>query len=125
MAAGFIASLTFLIIFLHDNDRELGAWNWVLAGAMLGLSFLMISDIRYPSFKKIGWSTRASIPILAVGILFVGATIVFYQVLPAVWFSAYLFYGLIRPMLSAKRREAVEEALGSEFDKDASEIETE
>ncbi|MED5418965.1 MAG: CDP-diacylglycerol--serine O-phosphatidyltransferase, partial [Verrucomicrobiota bacterium] len=100
MAAGFIASLTFLIIYLHDNDRELGAWNWVLAGAMLGLSFLMISSIRYPSFKKVGWSTRSSVPLLALGIIFVGATIVFFQVLPAVWFSAYLIYGLIRPMLS-------------------------
>ena len=114
MAAGFIASLTFLIIYLHDNDRELGAWNWVLAGAMLGLSFLMISDIRYPSFKRVGWSTRASIPLLAIGIIFVAATIVFFQVLPAVWFSAYLIYGLIRPLLSVQRRMAVEEALDSE-----------
>ena len=81
---------------------------------MLGLSFLMISDIRYPSFKKVGWSTRGSVPILAVGTILVGATIVFFQVLPAVWFSAYLIYGLIRPALSAKRRQAVEQALDSE-----------
>ena len=114
MAAGFIASLTFLIIYLHDNDRELGAWNWVLAGAMLGLSFLMISSIRYPTFKKVGWSTRASVPLLALGTIFVGATIVYFQVLPAVWFSAYLIYGLIRPMLSVQRRKAVEEMLDSE-----------
>ena len=81
---------------------------------MLGLSFLMISSIRYPSFKKIGWSTRSSVPLLALGIIFVGATIVFFQVLPAVWFSAYLIYGLIRPMLSVQRRKAVEEMLDSE-----------
>ena len=114
MAAGFIASLTFLIIYLHDNDRELGAWNWVLAGAMLGLSFLMISSIRFPSFKKVGGSTRARVPLLALGTIFVGATIVYFQVLPAVWFSAYLIYGLIRPMLSVQRRKAVEEMLDSE-----------
>ena len=122
MAAGFIASLTFLIIYFHDNDRELGAWNWVMAGAMLGLSFLMISDIRYPSFKKVGWSTRASIPLLAVGTIFVGATIVFFQVLPAVWFSAYLIYGLVRPVLSAKRRQAVEEVLDAEAEQNSEEI---
>ena len=116
MAAGFIASLTFLIIYLHDNDRQLGAWNWVLAGAMLGLSFLMISDIRYPSFKKVGWSTRASVPLLAVGTIFVGAMIAYYWILPAVLFSAYLVYGLVRPMLSVQRRKAVEEALDPEGD---------
>ena len=91
------------------------------AGAMLGLSFLMISDIRYPSFKKVGWSTRASIPLLAVGTIFVGATIVFFQVLPAVWFSAYLIYGLVRPVLSAKRRQAVEEVLDAEAEQNSEE----
>ena len=116
MAAGFIASLTFLIIYLHDNDRQLGAWNLVLAGAMLGISFLMISNIRYPSFKKVGWSTRASVPLLAVGTIFVGATIAYYWILPAVWFSAYLIYGLIRPMLSVQRRMAVEQALDDDGD---------
>ena len=114
MAAGFIASLTFLIIYLHDTDRHLGAWNWVLAGAMVGLSVLMISNIRYPSFKGVGWRTRASLPILAAGTLFVGAMIVYYWILPAVLFSAYLTYGLIRPFLSVRRRKAVEEALDSQ-----------
>src|SRR5690606_21140029 len=51
MAAGFISSLTFLIIYLNETDRDLGAWKFVLGGAMLGLSILMISDVRYPSFK--------------------------------------------------------------------------
>ena len=41
MAAGFIASLTFLVIDLHKNDHSLGAWKYVLAGAMLGLSLLL------------------------------------------------------------------------------------
>ena len=56
MAAGFIASLTFLIIDIYENDRALGPWIYVLAGAMLGISMLMISDVRYPSFKRIGRS---------------------------------------------------------------------
>ena len=108
MAAGFIASLTFLIIYFHDNDRELGAWNWVMAGAMLGLSFLMISDIRYPSFKKVGWITSKHPPPCSRND-FRGRHDCIFQVLPAVWFSAYLIYGLVRPVLSAKRRQAVEE----------------
>lgn len=114
MAAGFIASLTFLIIYLNDTDRQLGAWNWVLAGAMLGLSVLMISNIRYPSFKGIGWKTRASLPLLVLGTVSLGAMIYYYWILPAVLFSAYLLYGLIRPLLSVQRRKALEEALDSQ-----------
>ena len=37
-------------------------------------------------------------------------------ILPAVLFSAYLVYGLVRPMLSVQRRKAVEEALDPEVD---------
>ena len=44
MAAGFIASLTFLLIDLYQNDHEIGMWKYILAGAMLGLSLLMISE---------------------------------------------------------------------------------
>lgn len=109
MAAGFIASLTFLIIHLHQNDRHLGPWNWVLAGAMLGLSVLMISNIRYPSFKRVGWRTRASLPVLAMGTIFVGLTIVYYWIVPAILFSAYLLYPIVRPLIPIHRRRSVEE----------------
>lgn len=109
MAAGFIASLTFLIIHLHNNDRDLGLWNYVLAGAMLGLSALMISDVRYPSFKKVDWRTKASPLALLVGTVFAVALFRYYWILPAVLFSLYLVYGLIRPWLSTRWRKGVEE----------------
>ena len=111
MAAGFIASLTFLIIHLHDTDRDLGMWNYVLAITMLGLSGLMISNVRYPSFKKLDWRTRASLPILLVGTLMVAALIRYYWILPAILFSIYLVYGFIRPWISTRWRRGVEEAL--------------
>ncbi len=81
---------------------------------MLGLSVLMISNIRYPSFKGIGWKTRASLPLLVLGTVSLGAMIYYYWILPAVLFSAYLLYGLIRPLLSVQRRKALEEALDSQ-----------
>jgi CDP-diacylglycerol--serine O-phosphatidyltransferase len=108
MAAGFIASLTFLIIHLYNTDRELGAWNYVLALVMLGLSALMISDVRYPSFKGIGWKTRANLPVLVIVAIVVAALIRFYWILPAVLFSLYLLYGLVRPWVSARWRRGVE-----------------
>lgn len=111
MAAGFIASLTFLIIHFHDTDRDLGLWNYVLAGAMLGLSGLMISNVRYPSFKKVDWRTRASLPVLLVVALVVAALIRYYWIAPAILFSLYLVYGLVRPWISTRWRRGVEEVL--------------
>ena len=36
MAAGFIASITFLLIDLYHTDHELGAWKYVLAARCSG-----------------------------------------------------------------------------------------
>jgi CDP-diacylglycerol--serine O-phosphatidyltransferase len=108
MAAGFIASLTFLLIDLHQNDHELRYWKYVLAGAMLGLSLLMISDVRYPSFKKVGWRTRGTLPAIVIAVLLIYVTVQFRYVMPVVLFSVYLVYGLIRPWISQRMRRGIE-----------------
>ena len=108
MAAGFIASLTFLLIDLYKNDHELGMWKYILAGAMLGLSLLMISDVRYPSFKKVGWKTRGNLGAIVVALLLVIAVVQFRYVMPVVLFSMFLLYGFIRPWVSQKLRKEIE-----------------
>jgi len=116
MAAGFIASLTFLLIDLHQNDHELGYWKYVLGGAMLGLSFLMISDVRYPSFKKVDWRTRGTLGAIIIAILLIFITVQFRYVMPVVVFSLYLIYGMIRPWISQRMRKEIE--VESEPDED-------
>ncbi|MES2661346.1 MAG: CDP-diacylglycerol--serine O-phosphatidyltransferase [Verrucomicrobiota bacterium] len=108
MAAGFIASLTFLLIDLYKNDHELGWWKYFLAGAMLGLSLLMISDVRYPSFKKVDWRTRGTLGAIVIAMLLVFATVQFRYVMPVVLFSLFLLYGLVRPWVSQKLRKEIE-----------------
>lgn len=108
MAAGFIASLTFLLIDLYKNDHELGAWKYILAGAMLGLSLLMISDVRYPSFKKVGFNTRGTFGAIVAAVLLGFAIIQFRYVMPVVLFSIFLLYGFIRPWVSHKLRKEIE-----------------
>ena len=111
MAAGFIASLTFLLIDLYqknDNDLDLGFWKYILAGAMLGLSLLMISDVRYPSFKKVDWRTRGTLGAIVIAVLLVFATIQFRYIMPVVLFSAFLLYGFIRPWISQRLRKEIE-----------------
>jgi CDP-diacylglycerol--serine O-phosphatidyltransferase len=108
MAAGFIASLTFLLIDLYKNDHELGAWKYILAGAMLGLSLLMISDVRYPSFKKVGFNTRGTFGAIVAAVMLGFAIIQFRYVMPVVLFSLFLLYGFVRPWVSQKLRKEIE-----------------
>ncbi|WP_035600464.1 CDP-diacylglycerol--serine O-phosphatidyltransferase [Haloferula sp. BvORR071] len=110
MAAGFISSLTYLVIYYNERDVNLGAWKYVLAGAMLGLSMLMVSNVRYPSFKKVGWRTRGTPLVIVFAVVTVIAIVRFHYIMPAVLFSAYLLYGLaVRPFLSVKVQKEIEE----------------
>jgi len=80
----------------------------VLAGAMLGLSLLMISDIRYPSFKKVDWKTRGTLGAIVIAVLIIFFTVQFRYVMPVVLFSLYLIYGMVRPFISQKMRRGIE-----------------
>ncbi|MGB6221875.1 CDP-diacylglycerol--serine O-phosphatidyltransferase [Haloferula sp.] len=119
MAAGFITSLTFLIIYLNNNDHNIGAWKYLLAGAMLGLSILMISDVRYPSFKKVGWKTKGTPLMIVVAVVILVATVMFYWVMPVILFSVYLLYGLaVRPFLPKRVMEEIGDDPTIEDDED-------
>jgi CDP-diacylglycerol--serine O-phosphatidyltransferase len=108
MAAGFIASLTMLIINVYENDKLIGPWKYILAAAMFGLSFLMMSKVRYPSFKKIDWKTRGTLGAILIAVLLVFATVQFRYIMPVVLFSLFLLYGLVRPWISQKLRREIE-----------------
>jgi len=110
MAAGFIASVTFFLIDLYKNDHDLSqtVWKYVLAGAMVGLSLLMISDIRYPSFKQVGLRTHGTLGAIVVAVLLVYITIQLRHIMPVVLFSLYLAYGMARPLISQRMRREIE-----------------
>jgi len=113
MAAGFIASITYLLTNFYELGKDLGGWNYVLVGAMLGLSVLMISNVRYPSFKKVDFSTKGSVWGILIGALVIG--LIFNPVTrsytPALIFSCYLLYGLIRPFFSKSLRKLLREKI--------------
>ncbi len=118
MAAGFIASLTFLLINFYETDRELGIWKYVLAAAMLGVSLLMMSNVPYPSFKKVDWRTRGSLSAILIGVVVIFMTIRFRDVMPVILFSTYLVYGFVRPLISQRLRKEIEVAEDPEDDID-------
>src|SRR5208337_4654680 len=53
-AAGLVASLTLLIIHLNEKDKDLGPWKYLPVVVLLFLSAMMVSTIKYPSFKSLG-----------------------------------------------------------------------
>jgi CDP-diacylglycerol--serine O-phosphatidyltransferase len=111
-AAGLVASLTLLIIQVNEKDRSLGKWSYLLVVVLLFLSAMMVSTVKYPSFKSLGLRstntfTKALIAALILGLLLMLRTKVLF-LLPA-FFTAYLVYGFIRPRISRRVRENIEE----------------
>lgn len=102
MAAGFIASLTFLIIGFHENQQTIGAWSYLLAAVMVGVSLLMVSDVRYPSFKKLDLKTRSTRTTLIIGAIMLAIVISYREYAAVLVFVAYLLYGLIRSLFFSK-----------------------
>jgi CDP-diacylglycerol--serine O-phosphatidyltransferase len=111
-AAGLVASLTFFMIWWDEKEFAKGWWRYVLPVIMLFLSWMMVSEVRYPSFKSL--DLRATRPFTAtlIAILFLGSVVVLREkilvfVLP-VLFTAYLVYGFVRPRISRKIRQEIE-----------------
>jgi CDP-diacylglycerol--serine O-phosphatidyltransferase len=112
-AAGLVSSLTLLIIQLNENSKDLGYWRYFLAIVLLFLSAMMVSTVKYPSFKSLGLRSsstfiKAIIAAMVVGLIVVLRERILFYVLPA-FFTLYLVYGFIRPRISRKVRYEIEE----------------
>lgn len=107
-AAGLIASLTVFILW-YEGTREIGHWRYLLLVLVLGLSYLMLSEFSYPSFKKVNWRTRRSMPWVFVAILVLVSAVNFWKVVPFFLFLSYLTYGFVRPWLSRQWRREIED----------------
>lgn len=111
-AAGLVASLTLFIMWWDERELRFGVWRYSLPLIMLFLSFMMISEVRYPSFKALHLRARSPFAKLAGALLFLGLLLVLRgKILPLVLpviFTAYLVYGFIRPRLPRRVREEIE-----------------
>ena len=110
-AAGVIVSLTLTLLWLDGTDREIGRWKYALPVLMLLLSYLMVSNLEYPSFKAINWRTRRPFHWVLVSILVLALTVKAWQWMPTVLFVSYLLYGLVRPWVSRKWRQEIEDGI--------------
>jgi CDP-diacylglycerol--serine O-phosphatidyltransferase len=112
-AAGLVASLTLFMIWWDEKDFATGWWRYLLPALLLFLSWMMVSNVRYPSFKTLDLRATRTFTKTLVAILFLGSILIFREkilvfVLPA-FFTTYLIYGFIRPRISRRIRHEIEE----------------
>jgi CDP-diacylglycerol--serine O-phosphatidyltransferase len=117
-AAALVASLTMLMIWLNEKGLmeerfSHSRWRYVLPMLLLFLSWMMVSKVKYPSFKTLDLRAKRTFFSTLSAILVVGAIIVtrgkvLIFILP-VFFTSYLIYGFIRPRISGRMRRGIEE----------------
>jgi CDP-diacylglycerol---serine O-phosphatidyltransferase len=112
-AAGLVASLTLLIIQLNERERSLGNGKYFLVAVLVFLSIMMVSKVKYPSFKSLGLRSKSTFvkaigAALVVGSILVLREKILYYVLPA-FFTIYLVYGFVRPRISRRIRHEIED----------------
>lgn len=112
-AAGLVASLTLFLMWWDEKEFAKGNWRYVLPAILLFLSFMMVSDVKYPSFKKLSWRTqRPFIKMVTIILVIAFFFMLWEKILPVVLplvFTLYLIYGFVRPHLSRQMRHDIED----------------
>lgn len=112
-AAGIVASLTLFLMWWEDKGFEKSDWRYILLPLLLFLSIMMVSEVRYPSFKAIDLRAQKGFTKMVVAILFIGALLILRnKILPIVLpllLITYLLYGLIRTRISENTIKKIEE----------------
>lgn len=95
-AAGAVASLVLFLLYLAENERSLRQAALALPILLLLISVLMVSTIRYPSFKEIGWQTKTRLWTFVV--VLVGGILIWKlkEVAFVILFLSYLAFGIGR-----------------------------
>lgn len=93
-AAGTVASLVLLLLNMAANARELRTLTLGLPLILVLVSFLMVSTVRYPSFKQVNWETKTRFRTFVV--VFIGIVLIvrLQEVSLFFLFVAYIAYGL-------------------------------
>ena len=93
-AAGTVATLVLLLLNLAASARELRQLTSALPLLLILVSFLMVSTVRYPSFKQVNWETKTRFRSF-VGLIIVGVVVWRLREISFFFlFLAYISYGL-------------------------------
>ncbi|MFM7209477.1 MAG: CDP-diacylglycerol--serine O-phosphatidyltransferase [Verrucomicrobiota bacterium] len=111
-AAGMMASLVLVLSTIirragtgNPFEQKAEAWTWSLLPLMLVISYLMISNVRFPSFKKLDWTTRARTRVFILIVLVAAAVIRFPEYSFPLLFLGYVVWSVIRHFFLLKKSE--------------------
>ena len=112
-SAAMVASLTMFLVWLEEKNLPTSSWRWVLLAVLVFLSVMMVSEVKYPSFKKLDFRSRRPFTKFVVAVVVIACFVFLWKylvpiVLPLI-FTSYLVYGFVRPRLSRKLRKEIEE----------------
>ena len=118
-AAGLVASITYFLIWFEDNEFTKGNWKFALPVLLLFLSAMMVSKVKYPTFKKVNIRGSRSFLVMVVAGILIGLlfTVGRKYALPIgvpLLFIFYLIYGFVRPYIPRRARKDIEEDAGRE-----------
>jgi len=112
VAAGMMASLVLVLSTIirradtgNPFDQKAEAWTWSLLPLMLVISYLMISNVRFQSFKKLDWTTRARTRVFILIVLVATAFIRFPEYSFPLLFLSYVVWNVIRHFFLLKKSE--------------------
>ena len=114
-AAGLVASLTLFLMWDENQDKGFASshWRFILPIMMLFLSIMMVSEVKYPTFKSLNLKAKRTFAKTVLAVLFIGCLVILRNlILPVVLpvlLTLYLIYGFIRPRISRKMRHEIEE----------------
>jgi CDP-diacylglycerol--serine O-phosphatidyltransferase len=112
-AAGMVASVTLFMLWHDERGFARGNWRYALPVLMFFLALMMVSEVRYPSFKKLDFRQTKPFTKLVIAAMFFGLVLILWKkVLPValpLLFTLYLIYGFIRPRISRKVRAEIED----------------
>jgi CDP-diacylglycerol---serine O-phosphatidyltransferase len=112
-AAGLVGSVTYFMIWWYEKGFQQTWWRYALPVLMLFLSWMMVSEVKYPTFKSLDLKATRGFTKTLIAILFIVAVLILQEkiltcALP-LFFTSYLIYGFIRPHISRRVREEIEE----------------
>jgi CDP-diacylglycerol--serine O-phosphatidyltransferase len=101
-AAGTVASLVLLLLHLSEDNLGVHWLALILPVLLLLIALLMVSTIRYPSFKQVDWQLKTRFRTF-IGIIVMAGLIFWQQEVAFIClFLGYIFYGMIHHLRRAQ-----------------------
>src|SRR5581483_8106711 len=75
-AAGLVASLTLMVIWWDEKEFAKGSWKFALPVLMLFLSWMTVSEVKYPTFKSLDLRATRTFTKTLLAVIFIGSLVI-------------------------------------------------